>query len=232
MKKQFKQLWEGHRKAVITVSILAATAVTVFLFIHFTSETKPVAIVTEDPNEAAEPETIMEQTEEAMVESVDKQSPGNEDVSPDKNTAQQEQTKNKQEKDMKTEAVVLPDPQPEVKEQYEPISEGWKASKSVKGNITSDQKAAIDTMVESWKAGALSDAGLRDSIIGYLNEVGIAYMEVSVTSKGYALYEKIPEIDLRDGGNLYSFVGTYSTGRQNPDGTHKTVCYNWSAFVF
>ena len=57
-------------------------------------------------------------------------------------------------------------------------------------------------------------------------------MEVSVTSKGYALFDKVPEIDLRDGGNLYSYVGTYSTGKQNPDGTNKTVCYNWSAFVF
>ena len=79
---------------------------------------------------------------------------------------------------------------------------------------------------------ALSDAELKDKIISYLEEQKIDYIEVSVTSKGYALFDEVPEIDLRDGGNLYSFVGTYSTGKQNPDGTNKTVCYNWSAFVF
>ena len=87
-------------------------------------------------------------------------------------------------------------------------------------------------MIQSWKSGALSDAELKDKIISYLEEQKIDYMEVSVTSKGYALFDEVPEIDLRDGGNLYSYVGTYSTGKQNPDGTNKTVCYNWSAFVF
>lgn len=115
---------------------------------------------------------------------------------------------------------------------YVPISEGWKAEESAKGDVTSAQKADLDLMIQSWKSGALTDAELKDKIISYLEEQKIDYMEVSVTSKGYALFDEVPEIDLRDGGNLYSFVGTYSTGKQNPDGTNKTVCYNWSAFVF
>lgn len=115
---------------------------------------------------------------------------------------------------------------------YVPISEGWKAEASAKGDITSAQKADFDTMIQNWKSGALTDAELKDKIINYLEEQKIDYMEVSVTSKGYALFDKVPEIDLRDGGNLYSYVGTYSTEKQNPDGTNKTVCYNWSAFVF
>ena len=115
---------------------------------------------------------------------------------------------------------------------YVPISEGWKAEASAKGDITSEQKADLDSMIQSWKSGALSDAELKDKIISYLEEQKIDYMEVSVTSKGYALFDEVPEIDLREGGNLYSYVGTYSTGKQNPDGTNKTVCYNWSAFVF
>lgn len=115
---------------------------------------------------------------------------------------------------------------------YVPISEGWKVEASAKGDITSAQKADLDSMIQTWKSGALSDAELKDKIISYLEEQKIDYMEVSVTSKGYALFEEVPEIDLREGGNLYSYVGTYSTGKQNPDGTNKTVCYNWSAFVF
>ncbi|NCC43217.1 MAG: hypothetical protein EOM18_06445 [Clostridia bacterium] len=121
---------------------------------------------------------------------------------------------------------------PTTKTKYVPISEGWKAEASAKGDITSAQKADIDSMIQTWKSGALSDAELKDKIISYLEEQMIDYMEVSVTSKGYALFDEVPEIDLRDGGNLYSYVGTYSTGKQNPDGTNKTVCYNWSAFVF
>lgn len=121
-------------------------------------------------------------------------------------------------------------PTTEIK--YVPISEGWKAEASAKGDITSAQKADLDSMIQTWKSGALSDAELKDKIISYLEEQKIDYMEVSVTSKGYALFDEVPEIDLRDGGNLYSYVGTYSTGKQNPDGTNKTVCYNWSAFVF
>jgi outer membrane biosynthesis protein TonB len=121
---------------------------------------------------------------------------------------------------------------PMTETKYVPISEGWKAEASAKGDITSAQKADLDLMIQSWKSGALTDAELKDKIISYLEEQKIDYMEVSVTSKGYALFDEVPEIDLRDGGNLYSFVGTYSTGKQNPDRTNKTVCYNWSAFVF
>lgn len=119
-----------------------------------------------------------------------------------------------------------------AKVKYVPISKGWKSSKSVKGNITSSQKADLDSMIKSWKKGKLSDSELKAKIESYLSEQNIDYMEVSVTSKAYALYNKIPAIGLKNGSNLYSFFGTYSTGKKNPDGTNKTVCYNWSAYVF
>lgn len=119
-----------------------------------------------------------------------------------------------------------------VQDNYVPISKGWKESKTSKGDITSVQKTKLDGLIESWKKGDMSDSDLKNNIMKYLDEQGIDYKEVSVTSKGYTLYDKIPEVNLRDGGNLYSFVGIYSTGKQNPNGTHKTVCYNWSAFVF
>lgn len=129
-----------------------------------------------------------------------------------------------------SERIIASTPTKEVK--YNPISEGWKVAKSAKGDISKAQKADLDVMIESWKEGILTDQGLRDKIISYLEEQKIEYLEVSVTSKGYALYQEVPEVDLKNGGNLYSFVGTYSTGKQNPDKTNKTVCYNWSAFVF
>ncbi len=118
------------------------------------------------------------------------------------------------------------------KDDYVPISEGWKDAKSAKGEITSAQKQELDAMVETWKSGVVSDAELKTNIMEYLKVQEIKYTEVSVTSQGYALYDEVPKIELHDGGNLYSFVGTYSTGKQNPDGTDKTVFYNWSVFVF
>ncbi len=121
---------------------------------------------------------------------------------------------------------------PEKKEIYVPISEGWKASESARGNISSEQKIDLDRMIEDWKKGQVTDLELQLQIMKYLEEQGIEYMEVSVTSKGYALYDEIPTVDLRNGGNLYSFVGIYCIGKQNPDLTNKTVCYNWSAFIF
>ena len=115
---------------------------------------------------------------------------------------------------------------------YVPISKGWKTSKSVVGDMTADQKAALDQMIVDWKAKKLTDNQLKSKMENYLQEQNIDYMEVSVTSKGKALYEKIPKLDWLRGGNLYSFCGTYCTGKKNPGGTNKTVCYNWSAFVF
>lgn len=131
-----------------------------------------------------------------------------------------------------------PTPKPTVKptkapsKEYVPISEGWKTSKSVRGDITASQKADLDQMVQSWKSGALTDSQLKEKMEQYLQAQEIDYMEVAVTSKGYTLYDQIPEPGITDGANLYSFFGTYSTGKKNPDGTNKTVCYNWSAFVF
>lgn len=118
------------------------------------------------------------------------------------------------------------------KDAYVPISEGWKASKSAKGDITEVQKLKLDKFIENWKKGDITDSDLKDTIMKYLNEQGIDYKEVSVNSKGHTLYDEVPEVNLSDGGNLYSFVGIYSTGKQNSNGTDKTVCYNWTAFAF
>lgn len=115
---------------------------------------------------------------------------------------------------------------------YIPISEGWKSSKTVKGDITEVQKLKLDGFIENWKNGDITDSDLKDTIMKYLGEQGIEYKEVSVTSKGNTLYDEIPEVNVSDGGNLYSFICIYSTGKQNPKGTNKTVCYNWKVFVF
>lgn len=115
---------------------------------------------------------------------------------------------------------------------YVPISKGWKATKSVKGEISDTHKKALDAMIKHWMNGEFTDAALKKAMEGYLQEQEIEYYEVAVTSEGYSLYEKIPEISLENGANPYSFMGIYSTGEQNPGGTNKTVCHIWTAYVF
>ena len=117
-------------------------------------------------------------------------------------------------------------------EAYVPIPEGFIASKSVAGDLTDGQRKEIDEKVRQWQSGVYEDIELKAELEAYLREQQIGYLEVSVTSEGYNLLEEVPEIGLADDGNLYSFLGIYSTGQQNPEGTDSTICYHWSVFIF
>ncbi|MGC6173932.1 hypothetical protein [Lacrimispora sp. 38-1] len=260
MKEPLKKFWKNHLKPVIAVFLLSLMVAGIMIYSNLDSKDDPVKVVvdtdtidtqitkeseikevrtdtvTEEStatenttNEATEVASAVESksTEKPEVENKDV-TKTNDEVSDEKET--------KEKKSEESEATVPTTPPatitPVLENKYVPISEGWKSSETAKGDITAAQKADIDSMIESWKSGTMTDAELKEKIIVYLEGQGIEYMEVSITSKGYALYDVLPEVDLRDGGNLYSFVGTYSSGKQNPDGTNKTVCYNWSAFVF
>jgi len=259
MKEPLKKFLKNHWKPVISVLVLSSLVVVILIYSNLDSIDNPVKVVadtdtidtqiTKEPeikeeitsavaeeskatenntNEVTEAAYVVESkpTEKPEVENKDT-TKTNDEVSNEKETT--EKKSEEQESKSTTEPTTIT---PVQENKYVPISEGWKASETAKGDITGAQKADIDCMIESWKSGTMSDTELKEKIVAYLYEQGIEYMEVSVTSKGYALYDVLPEVALRDGGNLYSFVGTYSTGKQNPDGTNKTVCYNWSAFVF
>lgn len=192
-----------------------------------TDETEGVSIESTISEEESTIDLDITQSEEPVDSETLLEKADEESSTTDEEEEVKEKSKIDNNTDKETVATVA-----EVITNHVPIAAGWKVEDSAKGDITSSQKAKLDAMITSWKAGELSDSELKTMIMNYLDDQGIEYMEVSVTSDGYALYDEIPEIDLRDGGNLYSYVGTYSTGEQNPDGTEKTVCYNWSAFVF
>ena len=259
MKEPLKKFWKNHWKPVVSVLVLSSLVVGILIYSNLDSTDNSVKVVadtdtidtqiTKEPeikeeitsavaeeskatenntNEVTEAASVIENKSTVKPEVEDKNNtkPNNED-------SNEKDTTEKKSEEPETKSTTEPTTVTPIQEnKYVPISEGWKASETAKGDITSIQKADLDSMIESWKSGAISDAELKEKIVTYLEEQNIDYMEVSVTSKGYALYDVLPVIDLRDGGNLYSFVGTYSTGKQNPDGTNKTVCYNWSAFVF
>ena len=259
MKEPLKKFWKNHWKPVISVLVLTVLVVGIVVYNNWDSKNNPVEVVadtgmiganiSEEPqiteeitSAVVEKSTVTENatkevTEAAsVIESKPTVKPEVEDknnTKPNNEDSNEKDTTEKKSEEPETKSTTEPTTVTPIQEnKYVPISEGWKASETAKGDITSIQKADLDSMIESWKSGAISDAELKEKIVTYLEEQNIDYMEVSVTSKGYALYDVLPVIDLRDGGNLYSFVGTYSTGKQNPDGTNKTVCYNWSAFVF
>ncbi|MEG1716523.1 MAG: hypothetical protein RR275_06920 [Lachnospiraceae bacterium] len=257
MKEPLTKLWKNHWKPVIAVFVLSLISAGILIYSNLDSKDNSVMVVADtdtlDTHITEVPEIIEETTGTAEEEttvaenptkevtestSVEESKPTEKPEVENKNTTKtnDEVSNEKDTTEKKSEATVTTTPPatitPVQENKYVPISEGWKASETAKGDITVAQKADIDSMIESWKSGTMTDAELKEKIVAYLEEQGIEYMEVSITSKGYALYDALPEVDLRDGGNLYSFVGTYSTGKQNPDGTNKTVCYNWSAFVF
>ncbi len=258
MKEPLKKFWKNHWKTVIAVIVLTILVVGIVVYNNWDSKNNPVEVVadtgmiganiSEEPqiteeiiSAVVEKSTVTENatkevTEAAsVIESKPTVKPEVEDknnTKPNNEDSNKKGTTEKQSEEPEATSTTMPTVNPVQENKYVPISEGWKASETAKGDITSAQKADIDSMIESWKSGTMTDAELKEKIVAYLEEQGIEYMEVSITSKGYALYDALPEVDLRDGGNLYSFVGTYSTGKQNPDGTNKTVCYNWSAFVF
>lgn len=257
MKEPLTKLWKNHWKPVIAVFVLSLISAGILIYSNLDSKDNSVMVVADtdtlDTRITEVPEIIEETTGTAEEEttvaenptkevtestSVEESKPTEKPEVENKNTTKtnDEVSNEKDTTEKKSEATVTTTPPvtitPVQENKYVPISVGWKASETAKGDITVAQKADIDSMIESWKSGTMTDAELKEKIVAYLDVQGIEYMEVSVTSKGYALYDVLPEVDLRDGGNLYSFVGTYSTGKQNPDGTNKTACYNWSAFVF
>lgn len=258
MKETLKKFLKNHWKPVISVLVLTVLVVGIVVYNNWDSKNNPVEVVADTDmisvNISEEPQ-ITEEITSAVVEKSTAKENATKEVTEaasvieskstvkteveDKNNiktnnedSNEKETTERQSEEPEATATTIPTVNPVQENKYVPISEGWKASETAKGDITSAQKADIDSMIESWKSGTMTDAELKEKIVAYLDEQGIEYMEVSVTSKGYALFDEVPEIDLREGGNLYSYVGTYSTGKQNPDGTNKTVCYNWSAFVF
>lgn len=237
MKEPLKKFWKNHWKPVIAVIVLTILVVGIVVYNNWDPKNNPVEVVADTgmigANISEEPQ-ITEEITSAVVEksTVKPEGEDKNNTKPNNEDSNEKGTTEKQSEEPEATSTTMPTVNPVQENKYVPISEGWKASETAKGDITSAQKADIDSMIESWKSGTMSDTELKEKIVSYLEEQGIEYMEVSITSKGYALYDALPEVDLRDGGNLYSFVGTYSTGKQNPDGTNKTVCYNWSAFVF
>ena len=168
-----------------------------------------------------------------------KTSTGNNNTSTGSNNTQQPAGN-----DSKTAAsnqTVAPEPaqsepaQPEApKNEY--VAPGWIFYGSKAGNgMTGEQKAYIDSVIQQWTNGGLSDDAIGDMFIEKIaQEWQLPMITAGVTSNLLCLFPSRAEVpdyslNLADMNGAYNFVGLYTNGEYDENGYLK--CYYWEAGV-
>lgn len=137
--------------------------------------------------------------------------------------------------------TVAPEPaqsepaQPEVpKNEY--VAPGWIFYGSKAGNgMTGEQKAYIDSVIQQWTNGGLSDDAIGDMFIEKIaQEWQLPMITAGVTSNLLCLFPSRAEVpdyslNLADMNGAYNFVGLYTNGEYDENGYLK--CYYWEAGV-
>lgn len=137
--------------------------------------------------------------------------------------------------------TVAPEPaqsepaQPEApKNEY--VAPGWIFYGSKAGNgMTGEQKAYIDSVIQQWTNGGLSDDAIGDMFIEKIaQEWQLPMITAGVTSNLLCLFpsrEEVPDysLNLADMNGAYNFVGLYTNGEYDENGYLK--CYYWEAGV-
>ena len=137
--------------------------------------------------------------------------------------------------------TVAPEPaqsepaQPEApKNEY--VAPGWIFYGSKAGNgMTGDQKAYIDSVIQQWTNGGLSDDAIGDMFIEKIaQEWQLPMITAGVTSNLLCLFPSRAEVtdyslNLADMNGAYNFVGLYTKGEYDENGYLK--CYYWEAGV-
>ena len=137
--------------------------------------------------------------------------------------------------------TVAPEPaqsepaQPEApKNEY--VAPGWIFYGSKAGNgMTGEQKAYIDSVIQQWTNGGLSDDAIGDMFIEKIaQERQLPIITAGVTSNLLCLFPSRAEVpdyslNLADMNGAYNFVGLYTNGEYDENGYLK--CYYWEAGV-
>lgn len=94
--------------------------------------------------------------------------------------------------------------------------------------------AKVDGLVKSWCAGAMSNQGLRESMLEILDEKDIEYSALGITSKRKCLFESIKDIPnysamVKKSKDPYYFIGLYTEGKYDKNGN--LICYYWEVGV-
>ena len=137
--------------------------------------------------------------------------------------------------------TVAPEPaqsepaQPEApKNEY--VAPGWIFYGSKAGNgMTGEKKAYIDSVIQQWTNGGLSDDAIGDMFIEKIaQEWQLPMITAGVTSNLLCLFPSRAEVpdyslNLADMNGAYNFVGLYTNGEYDENGYLK--CYYWEAGV-
>lgn len=137
--------------------------------------------------------------------------------------------------------TVTPEPaqsepaQPEApKNEY--VAPGWIFYGSKAGNgMSGEQKAYIDSVIQQWTNGGLSDDAIGDMFIEKIaQEWQLPMITAGVTSNLLCLFPSRAEVpdyslNLSDMNGAYNFVGLYTNGEYDENGYLK--CYYWEAGV-
>lgn len=137
--------------------------------------------------------------------------------------------------------TVAPEPaqsepaQPEAPKN-EDVAPGWIFYGSKAGNgMTGEQKAYIDSVIQQWTNGGLSDDAIGDMFIEKIaQEWQLPMITAGVTSNLLCLFPSRAEVtdyslNLADMNGAYNFVGLYTKGEYDENGYLK--CYYWEAGV-
>lgn len=125
--------------------------------------------------------------------------------------------------------------QPEApKNEY--VAPGWIFYGSKAGNgMSGEQKAYVDSVIQQWTNGGLSNAAIEDMFIEKIaQEWQLPMITAGVTSNLLCLFpsrEEVPDysLNLADMNGAYNFVGLYTKGEYDENGYLK--CYYWEAGV-
>ena len=137
--------------------------------------------------------------------------------------------------------TVAPEPaqsepaQPEApKNEY--VAPGWIFYGSKAGNgMSGEQKAYVDSVIQQWTNGGLSDDAIGDMFIEKIaQEWRLPMITAGVTSNLLCLFPSRAEVtdyslNLADMNGAYNFVGLYTKGEYDENGYLK--CYYWEAGV-
>ena len=168
-----------------------------------------------------------------------KTSTGSKNTSTDSNNTQQPAGDDS--KPAASNQTVAPEPaqsepaQPEApKKEY--VAPGWIFYGSKAGNgMTGEQKAYIDSVIQQWTNGGLSDDAIGDMFIEKIaQEWQLPMITAGVTSNLLCLFPSRAEVpdyslNLADMNGAYNFVGLYTNGEYDENGYLK--CYYWEAGV-
>lgn len=168
-----------------------------------------------------------------------KTSTGSNNTSTDSNNTQQPAGNDS--KPAASNQTVAPEPaqsepaQPEA-QKNEYVAPGWIFYGSKAGNgMSGEQKAYVDSVIQQWTNGGLSDDAIGDMFIEKIaQEWQLPMITAGVTSNLLCLFPSRAEVtdyslNLADMNGAYNFVGLYTKGEYDENGYLK--CYYWEAGV-